>query len=153
MRAAAAARNVSGHRKVRRLSWRQFFETIEHAPYHCPAGYFGTKYPERDVSRFIEFGVVFELYLAVLSGRDAGGCFGLIEPVVQMIGVIATVRDHGAPIRDIWLKALVRLGNIGSVSGSQPQVNRATAAIADQMQLAVQPAFGLADAAPFAGVF
>jgi len=106
-----------------------------------------------NVARFVEFGVVFELHLAVLAGRDAGGCLGLVQPVAQVIGVIATVRDNGAPFRDIWFKALARLGNIGSVSRCQPQVNRATAAIADQMQFAVQPAFGLADAPSARRVF
>ena len=66
---------------------------------------------------------------------------------------MATVRDIGATFCDIWLKALACLGNIGPVSRSQPQVNRVSAAIANQMQFAIQSAFGLADAPSAAFVF
>ena len=71
------------------------FETIEHALH--------------DVARFIEIYVIFELHLAVVSGWDAGSGLGLVQPVAQVIGVIATVRDNGATFGDIWFKALARL--------------------------------------------
>ena len=105
------------------------------------------------VAGFIELGVIFELHLAIPAGRDAGGRFGLVSPVAQVIGVISAISDDSTALGDIGFKALTRMGNIGSVARSQAQMNRKTGPIADQMQLAVQPAFGLADAAPARGVF
>ena len=93
------------------------FETVEHALH--------------DVACFVEVSVVFELDFAVLAGRDAGACVGLDQPVAQVVGVIATVRNDGAALVDIWLKALTRLGNIGPVTRCQVQVNRVAAAITD----------------------
>lgn len=115
------------------------FEAIEHALHN--------------VARFVEFDVIFELYLAVLSRGDAGGCLDLSEPIAQVICVMATVCNDCASFGDIWLKALTRMRNIGSVACCQMQMNRASSPITNQMQLRIQSAFGFVDAAPVAVVF
>ncbi len=106
-----------------------------------------------DVSRLVEVCVVFELQLAVLSRRDARGCLGLVEPFAQVICIISPVGDDCAAFGHIWLKALTGLGNVGPVSCSQTQVKRSSGAVAHQMQLGIQSAFGLADRASVAVVF
>ena len=62
-----------------------------------------------DVACFIEFGVIFELHLAVFTGRDAGCCFDLEQPVTQMIGVVSTVGNDGAAFANMTLKAVAGL--------------------------------------------
>ena len=106
-----------------------------------------------DVPRFVECGVVFDLNFAVLSRRDARDCLGVCQPIAQMICVIAAICDNCAAFSDIGFKALACLRNIRSVTCRQAKMNRATATIAYQMQLGIQPAFGFADAASFACVF
>ena len=115
------------------------FETIEHA--------------FDDVAGLIERGIVFELDLAVLSRRDAGRRAGLSQPVAQVVGIVTAIGDDRRAPGDIRCKALMRLSNIGPVSCRQAQMDGETPAIADQTQLAVQPAFGFANGSPVAGVF
>lgn len=97
------------------------FEAIEHAL--------------DDVAGFVEIGVVLELGFMVLSGRDARDCLGFVQPIAQMISVVATVRDDGAPFGDIGFKTLTCLRNIGPIAGRQAQMDRTATAIANQMQL------------------
>ena len=78
------------------------FETVEHALH--------------DVAGFVEFGVVFELDLAVLAGRDAGNSLSVCQPIAQMIGVIAAISDDSATLADIWFKTLSCLRNIRPVA-------------------------------------
>jgi len=115
------------------------FETVEHALHN--------------VARLVEFGVIVELHLAVFARRDAGGCLPLGQPGTQVIGVVPTVSDDGTALANIGLKTLARLRNIGSIARSQPQMNRASGPVANQMQFRIQSPFGFADPAPVAGVF
>jgi len=69
-----------------------------------------------DVARFVEFGVVVELHLVVLAGRNAGGCFRLIQRIAQVVGIVYAVCNDRASLPDIRLKALVYLGNVYPIS-------------------------------------
>ena len=86
-----------------------------------------------DVARFVEVCVVFELHFAVFARWDAGSCFGLRQPVAQVIGIVSSVRDDGATLGNIRFKTLTCLRNICAVPGCQPQMNWVTAAITNQM--------------------
>lgn len=113
-----------------------------------------------DVAGFVEPGVVFILNSPVPARRDAGVCSDLCQPVAQVVRVVAAVGNDGYPSCGIRLKALTGLRNIGPVACRHVQVNRAAMTIADQMQLAVQPAFRSPDrpvattpfCAPFAAI-
>ena len=106
-----------------------------------------------DIAGFVEVGVVVELHFAVFAGRDAGDCVRLAQPIAQMIGVVSTISNDGAALVHVALKALARLRNIRPIARRQPQMNRVSRPIADQVQLRIQTAFGFADAAPVAFVF
>ncbi len=106
-----------------------------------------------DVAAFVEVCVVVELDLAVFARWDEGCGLCFIEQFTQLIGVIAAIRNDAAAFGNIRLKALTCLSNIGLVACCQMQVNRTALTIADQVQLRIQSAFGLADAAPVTGVF
>ena len=80
-------------------------ETIEHALH--------------DVARFVEFSVVLELNLAVFAGRDAGDCFCFVQPIAQVVGIVAMVGDDGAIFGDIGLKTLPCLRNIRPIARCQ----------------------------------
>ncbi len=81
------------------------FQTVEHAL--------------DDVARFIEFGVIVEQHFAVLARWDAGDCFGLAQPIAQVMSVITTISDDRASFGDIGLKALTCLCNIRPIACRQ----------------------------------
>nr|WP_254778471.1 hypothetical protein [Aliiroseovarius crassostreae] len=68
-----------------------------------------------DVAGFGEIGVILELHFAVLARWDAGGCLGVAQPVAQVICVVTSACNDGGSPGNIWLKALIRMGNIGSM--------------------------------------
>ena len=78
----------------------------------------GLEHALDDVSGFVEFDVVLELYLAVPARWDTG------------FGIVATICDHSCAFAHIWLKALTRLGDIGAIARSQMSMNRATLPVA-----------------------
>ena len=135
----AAGRNVFGRRTCAQGEAPPVFDAVEHAL--------------DDVSGFVEFGVVLELYLAFPARRDTGFGLGFPKPVAQAFGIVATICDHSCAFAHIWLKALTRLGDIGAIARGQMSMNRATLAVAYRMRPGVQPAFGLADGAPVTLVF
>ena len=106
-----------------------------------------------DVAGFVNVPVIFELNFSVLARRNTGFGTDLDQPVAQVVCIISSVCDDGASFGDIRLKALAGLGNISPIACRQMQVDGAACAVADQMKLAVQPAFCLADIPPLAGVF
>ena len=106
-----------------------------------------------DVACFVDLCVVFKLYFAVSTRRNAGGCFGSCQLFAQVIGVVSLIRDDGAAFSNISLKTLFCMRYIRAVARSQCQMHGASTTIADQMQFAVQPAFDLADSAPVRCVF
>ena len=67
----AVARNVLGHRNVRRLICRQSLETVEH--------------PFDNFACLVEVGAIAELNFAVLAGRDAGACVQFDQPIPQVV--------------------------------------------------------------------
>lgn len=95
------------------------FETVEHALY--------------DVAGLVEVDIVFELHFAVLAGRNAGNSFSVFQPIAQVIGVISAISDDVATLADIGFKTLSCLGNIRPIARSQPEMNRASGAVANQM--------------------
>jgi len=93
------------------------------------------------------------LFLAIFTRRNAGSGFAFSQPVTQVVCVIPTIRDDGCPFPDNRFKALSGMGNIGLVPAGNGDANRPASTIADQVQLAVQPAFRAPDRPPAAGVF
>ena len=71
-----------------------------------------------DVSGFVYLSVIIELELSVLAGRDASIGLGILDPIAQVVCIITPVCNDSAVLRDIWLKALTRLSNIGVISSS-----------------------------------
>ncbi len=78
---------------------------------------------------------MFDLDFPVFAQCNAGDRIDFRQPFTQMIGVIATISDDRAVFGYIGLKALTRLCNIRPIARCQAQMDRATVAIADQMQL------------------
>ena len=106
-----------------------------------------------DVSGSVYLRIIIELELAVLAWRDASIGLGILEPITQVVCIITPFCNDSAVLRDIWLKALTRLSNIGVISSSDVQMNRLASPVTNQMQLAVQPAFGFANGASCAVFF
>ena len=101
-----------------------------------------------NVACFIEFGVVFELHLAVFAEWNAGWRFDLEQPVAQVIGIVSAIGNDCKVLANMTLKAVTGLGNIGPVARRQVQMDRMALTIAHQMQFGIQPALSLADDPP-----
>ena len=121
--------------------WQECFRASHCAQGELPPVFDAVEHTLDNVSGFVEFGVVFEVYLAVPARWDTG------------FGIVATICDHSCAFAHIWLKALTRLGDIGAIARGQMSMDRAPLAVAYRMRLGVQPAFGLAVGAPVALVF
>lgn len=106
-----------------------------------------------DIARLVEPGVVVNLNLAVFAWWDARGRAGLGDPVAQVVCVIAAICDDRRALPYERLKALTCLRNIGFVACRERDGDRPAIAITDEVQLGIQPAFGLADGTTFGGVF
>ena len=77
----------------------------------------------------------------------------LAKPVAEVVGVLSAVGDHCCSLAEMALKALACLGDISAVSRRKAKMHRLALAVANHMQLRIQPASGPADRAPGAGVF
>jgi len=132
---------------------KEGFRAAECSQGERPPALYAVETTLNQIAGFVERFGVSALNLAVFARRDAGAYLVRSQPVTQRICIISTIRKHHGAFRYNWLKALFRTGYIGFFATRNGDPDRPANAIADQMQLAVQPTFGQPDDTPRAGVF
>ncbi len=98
------------------------------------------------VSLLVESFVVFDLYLPVLFGRNAGFDAFVFQSFPEPIGIVAAIRQKMLGKRQI-IDDQVRAFVITHLAFRQEHHNRAAHTIANGMELGVQAAFRASDTA------